>query len=219
MELLSMQEQADLYKHTSKSSKQSLKTLQEVQCHDAIVQQALATGPTDRKHLELLASQKRALQNKVEMLRDANAAMSDEDKKVIEEVLKALEEVKEDKVHGSESSHTGPSRTGGRAGGKPKRGRGDAFEDTMASLSAAALRLSQGRSEETKFESTMREYMQRRMDIDAQAPAAAANPRRSFIDASSIVEQQLKKLKDWLEGGLLTPESYRDAVSRVFDNL
>ena len=219
MELLSMQEQADLYKHIAKSSKQSLKSLQEVQCHDAIVQQTLATGPTDRKHLELLASQKRALQNKVEILRDANAAMSDEDKKVIEEVLKALEEVKEVKVHGSESSHTAASRTGGRAGGKPKRGRGDAFEDTMASLSAAALRLSQSRSEETKFESTMREYMQRRIDIDAQAPAAAGNPRRSFMDTSSDVEQQLQKLKDWLEGGLLTPESYRDAVSRVLDNL
>ena len=92
----------------------------------------------------------------------------------------------------------------------------------MASLSAAALRLSQSRNEETKFEATMREYMQRRIDIDAQAPAAAANasnPRRSFMDTSSGVEQHLQKLKDWLEGGLLTPESYRDAVSRVLGNL
>jgi hypothetical protein len=219
MELLTMQEQADLYKHSAKSSKHSLKALQEVECHNAIVQQALSTSATSKKQLELLATAKRQLQTRVEILRDAHAALSEDDKKTIEEVLQALEDAKGHPVPDSESSRTGGSRSGGRGGAKPKRGRAEAFEETMASLTAAALRLSQGRSEETRFETAMREYMQHRMDMDAQAPAAAANPRPSFEEASSHVQKELIKLKEWLDAGLLTQESYRDAVSRVLQKL
>ena len=213
IELLSMQEQADLYKNCTKTSKTSLKSFQETQIHNAIMAQALTAGSTTyRKHLQMLANKKRELQQKVEILKEANAAMSEEDKATVDELLKALAELDEAKA--SKVPDSDSSRTGGRGGGKPKRGRADAFEDTMASLSAAALKLSQGRSEETPFEATMRMYMQHRMDVETQATAATATPKRSFVDDTNV-EQELKKLKQWLDADILTQEAYNEAVSRV----
>jgi hypothetical protein len=217
LKLLAMQDQAELYKGTFKSTKQSLQSLQENQIHNALVQQSIGEGgAVQRKELEVLQQMKRELQSKVEILSTSNGNLTAEEKESLAEVLAALKS--HDAVPDpSESSATGGrgegrGGKGGRGGGKGKRSRGDAFESTMSVLGTAALQFAQGlaRQEETQWEATARRFMEYKMQERPVAPQAQqADP------SEDAVHRRLKNMKDWKDQGLINDEQYNDAVSKI----
>jgi hypothetical protein len=208
MELLQMQEQAELYRRSFRSTKQTLKQVQEKDCHTAIVRQVIGEEVVAKKELELLQQTKRELQRKVEVLQGANAAMSAEDKATLNEVLdhfKRLDEAQRPPAPGSDAT----SRSGGRGGGRAKRNRGDAFESAMATLGTAALRMTQGSDRvETPFETTARLYMEHKM--------RDSSPRALSQDESDdALKRRLQNLRKWKDEGIITDAAYNEAVAKL----
>ena len=193
-----------------------MQNLQEKSIHVALVRQACGDeGQVNKKELELLQQQKRELQHKVQILHDANGAMSEADRLTLAEVLEHIKKPDGRAPAPDCVSEPQSSRTGGRGGGKPKRTRADSFEHTMAVLGQAALRMTQNdERQETLFEATARRFMDYKMQEHSRsAPAPAQNL------GEDAVERRLKACKQWYEDGVIDEADYKNAVMKLLCNV